>query len=175
MGLGWLGLGITLALLAAAAWLWARGQRAKSGLPAGEIIYSDTGTWFQQKEPLFSAELRLVGRPDYLVREPDGEIVPVEIKSGRAPAEPHEGHILQLAAYCLLVEENFGARPAYGILQYRDRAFAVEYTVELEEDLLDLLADMREDMFEEELDRDHNDWRRCAHCSLRDYCYQRLA
>jgi CRISPR/Cas system-associated exonuclease Cas4 (RecB family) len=73
-----------------------------------------------------------------------------------------------------LVEETYGIRPTHGILQYRDGAFAIDYTIDLEEDLLDLLADMREDMFEEEIDRDHEDWRRCARCGVRDYCYQRL-
>jgi CRISPR-associated exonuclease Cas4 len=81
---------------------------------------------------------------------------------------------LQLAAYCLLVEEVYGIRPSHGILQYRDNAFAIDYTDDLEEDLLDLLADMREDMFEEEIDRDHDDRRRCARCGVRTYCNQRL-
>jgi hypothetical protein len=36
-----------------------------------------------------------------------------------------------LAAYCLLVEENFGVRSPHGILQYRDRAFAIDYTDDL--------------------------------------------
>jgi len=100
--------------------------------------------------------------------------VPVELKSGRAPAEPWEAHIFQLAAYCLLVEENYGIRPSHGIIQYKNRAFAVDYTAELEEDFLDLLADMREDLYEVELDRDHNDWARCAKCGVRRDCTQRL-
>lgn len=176
IGVGWLGLGITFALFGLVVWLWARGAWARSGLPTGgRVIYSDTGTWYPQNEPLYAAHLQLVGKPDYLVEERGGAIVPVELKSGPAPAEPHQGHVLQLAAYCLLVEESYGVRPHYGILQYADRAFAVNYTAALEEELLDLLAEMRENMYEEELDRDHNDPRRCARCGLRRHCYQRLA
>ncbi len=100
--------------------------------------------------------------------------VPVELKSKNAPKEPHEGHILQLAAYCLLVEENYGIRPDYGIIQYRDKAFAVNYTEDIEEDLLDLLADMQTDLMELEVDRDHNDWGRCSRCGVRARCSQRL-
>lgn len=101
--------------------------------------------------------------------------MPVELKSGRAPQEPWEGHVLQLAAYCLLVAETYGVRPPFGILQYKDKAFAIDFSESLEEDLFDLLAEMRESQFEGELDRDHNDWQRCNRCSMRRHCYQRLA
>lgn len=175
LGMTWLALGILLALLAVAGAVFSERRRAAAGLPDGTVIYADDSAWIRQREPLYSPDLRLVGKPDYLVQEVGGMIAPVEIKSGRAPGRPHQGHVMQLAAYCLLVDEVFGRRPTYGILQYQDQAFAIEYTVDLEEDLLDLLAEMREDMFEGEIDRDHNDWARCARCGLRDHCYQRLA
>jgi CRISPR-associated exonuclease Cas4 len=171
----WFALGSGLLLLAAVLWLWSRSAQEQSGLPAGSVIYTDSGTWFHNEESLYAADVKLVGRPDYLVEEPDGTIVPVEVKSRPAPTTPYEGHILQLAAYCYLVTVNYGKRPSYGILQYRDRAFAIDFTNELEEDLLDMLAEMRSDMFAEEVDRDHNDWRRCARCGVRGDCYQRLA
>ncbi len=164
-----------LILLTIAVWWWSRRLTEKAGLPAGNVIYTDEGAWFPNNTPLIARDLRLVGKPDYLVEENDGSIIPVEIKSKDAPQEPHEGHVLQLAAYCLLVERHFGVRPAYGILQYRDLAFAVDYTEDMEEDLLSLLAEMREVMFAVDADRDHNDWRRCARCGLQEACYQRLA
>jgi CRISPR-associated exonuclease Cas4 len=175
MSVGWLALGVTLILLAVASWLWGRGQWEQSGLPEGELLQSDTGAWIPQSKPLYDPELRLTGRPDYLIRQHDGSLVPVELKAAKAPPEPHEGHILQLAAYCLLVESAMGVRPAYGILQYKDRAFAVDYTMELEDDLLDLLAEMHESLTSADLDRDHNDWHRCARCGVRPHCTQRLA
>ena len=174
LGISWLGLGAVLVVLAVIVWLWARARQGESGLPSGDVIYSDTGMWHKQREALYSRKLRLAGKPDYLVQEPGGAIVPVEVKSRSAPAKPYEGHILQLAAYCLLVHETFGQRPDYGIIQYRDRAFSVDFTDDLEEDLLDLLDEMREDMSEGELDRDHDNRQICAHCGLRDYCLQRI-
>jgi CRISPR-associated exonuclease Cas4 len=171
----WFVIGMGLLLAAAVLWFWSRSAQEQSGLPAGSVIYTDTGTWFRNEEPLYADELRLVGRPDYLVEEPDGGIIPVELKSRKAPPEPYGGHILQLAAYCYLVTVNYGKRPSYGIIQYRDRAFAIDYTDELEADLLDLLADMRQALYEEDVDRNHNDWRRCARCGVRGECYQRLA
>ena len=155
-------------------WLWTRRLRQDTGLPTGRVIYTDTGTWYANAKVFYDNEHRLMGKPDYLVERPGGVIIPVELKSGRAPEEPYEGHVLQLAAYCLLVEKNYGLRPAYGILQYADRAFAIDYTPDLEADLLDLVDEIREGMLYEELDRDHVDWNRCAQCSLNRYCDQRL-
>jgi len=168
---------LLLPLLLAVLWLSSRSRRLRqqTGLPQGEVIYTDTGIWFSNDQVLQAPHLQLVGRPDYLVDQGDGLLIPVELKSGRSPAAPREGHVLQLAAYCLLVQENYGVRPAYGILQYKDKAFAIDYTEDLEEDLLDLLAEMRQGMFQGELDRDHNDWTRCAACGLRNSCFQRLA
>jgi CRISPR-associated exonuclease Cas4 len=174
---GGVSLWLALFLMIAVVWLFSRSRslREQSGLPDGEVIYTDTGTWFPNKDVLHSAELRLVGKPDYLVEQPDGMLVPVEIKSGRAPAQPREGHVLQLAAYCLLIEENFGLRPEVGILQYKDKAFAVDYTTDLEDDLLDLLLEMRHATDEDELERDHYERARCAACGVRRNCHQRLA
>jgi CRISPR-associated exonuclease Cas4 len=177
MVLSFFSIGIILILFAAILWLLyqSRQMREQSGLPKGNIIYTDTGTWFPNEEMLAARDVRLVGKPDYLVEVDDGSIVPVEIKSGFAPSEPWEGHILQLAAYCLLVEEKYDIRPEYGIIQYQDRAFAVDYTDDLEEDLLDLLTDMRQAQFAHDLDRDHEDWQRCQRCGMSQYCEQRLS
>ena len=170
-------IGIIFLLLAAIFWLFfqSRQMREQSGVPRGNIIYTDTGTWFPNSEMLTARDVRLVGKPDYLVESDDGAIIPVEIKSGQAPSEPWEGHVLQLAAYCLLVEEKYGVRPEYGIIQYQDRAFAVDYTDDLEEDLLDLLTDLRQGQIAYDLDRDHNEWQRCQRCGMNQQCDQRLA
>jgi len=174
LDLGWLILAFLLVVVAIAGWILSARLRSGGGIPAGEIIYSDHGTWFPQEEPLYSDRYNLVGRPDYLVQEQNGAIIPVEVKSSASPPELHEGHILQLAAYCLLVEELYGVRPTYGILQYRDNAFSIQYTDSLEEDLLDLLEEMQDNMYLDELDRDHDDWRRCSQCGVREYCQQQL-
>jgi CRISPR-associated exonuclease Cas4 len=172
--LGLIAFAVSLALLALFAWWWGRSLRQQTGLPEGQVIASDMGNWHAQSEALYSAEFQLVGRPDYLIERPDGAIMPVEVKSTTPPAKPYAGHILQLAAYCLLVHEVYGTRPDSGIIQYRDRAFVVEYTPELEQELLLLLDEMREDLFTPDVNRDHDDPRRCYRCGLRPHCDQRL-
>jgi len=166
---------VIFALLAVMLLFWSGRLRESSGLPDGEIVYSDRETWQEVPKPLLDDDLGLVGKPDYLVRTAEGEIVPVELKSSRAPAEPREGHMMQLAVYCALVEYNYGVRPSHGIIQYADKSFAVDYTDELEEDLLDLIADMRQDLYAGDVGRSHENGRRCAACGVREVCDQRLA
>ena len=170
MALWFLGL-LVLGLLLL--WLARRG-RARSGLPQGRVVYSDTGGWDRLDRPLFSQEFQLTGKPDYLVAD-GADIIPVEVKSGRAPAQPYKSHVLQLAAYCLLVEECYGRQPPYGIVKYDDRAFEVDYTPELEEELLTILEDMEADLAEGDAPRNHEDARRCQACGHREHCSESLS
>ncbi len=163
-----------LLLVAALLILWlASRQRRSSGLPAGRVIYSDTNRWGKVEKPLYDAEAGLTGKPDYLVEDGD-HLIPVEVKSGRAPSLPHDSHVFQLAAYCLLVERTYGQRPPYGILRYRDRTFSIDYTPELEQELLSLLGQIRTQERRGEANRSHQEPGRCARCGYRASCDQRL-
>jgi CRISPR-associated exonuclease Cas4 len=164
-----------LLLAGVALFLLARWLHRRSGMPQGEVIYSDTGAWKRNERSFFSPTLHVTGKPDYLLR--DGQrIIPVELKSGPAPATPREGHVLQLAVYCLLVEENLGQRPPYGLIRYADRSFTVHYTDELRRIVLDTIDQMRRDLtLPNGPHRDHDSARRCATCGLRESCNERLA
>ena len=154
--------------------LWASARlRARTGLPHGRVIYSDTGAWQRNEQALFSKTHQLSGKPDYLVRQ-NTQIIPVEVKSAKAPAQPREGHILQLAAYCLLVEENYEVRPSHGIIQYADKQFAVDYTPKLERELLIVMDQMRQDYANGDAQRSHNEVWRCTGCGLKENCELRI-
>jgi CRISPR-associated exonuclease Cas4 len=163
-----------LLVLGVALLLLARREHRRSGLPQGRVIYTDTRGWRRAEKPLFSRTFLLAGRPDYLVAD-GGEIIPVEVKSGRTPAQPYRSHVLQLAAYCLLVEEEYAKRPSHGIIKYADRTFEVDYTPELESALLATLDRMRSDLRRGEVPRSHNHPARCLSCGFRESCEQRLA
>ena len=191
------GLAVLLVLLAAAAVLAraaASRESKRAGLPAGSLLYSDTGRPIgriapteigrdgqKQEKPLVSRTLALVGRPDYLIEAEDGSVVPVEAKSTNCPptGRPYDSHIAQLAAYCLLAEDVLGATVNYGLVKYRDREVRVEYTDELREHALGLIEQMKQDKRAAaegaEVHRSHEDPRRCAGCSLRDVCTESLA
>ncbi len=170
-GVLFVGVGVLLASLLL---LWGSDRlRHRVGLPAGKVIYTDTRAWQECPRPLYAASVNLTGKPDYLIKRLR-DVIPVEVKTCRTPTEPYLSHILQLAAYCLLVEEAYGRRPPYGLIHYPDRTFSVRYTQTLEELLLDTLAQMRQDYHASRVARNHNDPLRCRHCGFAEYCEQRL-
>ncbi len=160
-------------LLGLALFLLGRRGRERSGMPEGEVVYSDT--WRRVERPLISRRLGLTGKPDYLVEEGD-ELAPVEVKSAAAPAGgPYEAHIYQLAAYCLLVAEHSSRRPRRGYLRYADRGYVVEFTRDLERRTLAVLAALRADLSAEEVHRSHNSPARCRGCGFREVCDEALS
>jgi CRISPR/Cas system-associated exonuclease Cas4 (RecB family) len=146
-------------------WMAAR-ERGELGLPPGEVLLADTGE--ERGSPLVARSIALRGRPDLLLR--DGNmVVPVEVKTGRTPDEPHRGRVMQLMAYCLLVAETEGVRPEYGILRHPDREFRIAYDARNERDLRELLSAMLvEKVAGRGQHRSHRPTRRCGACSLRD-------
>ena len=166
---------LLLALLAGALFIWAEQQKRRTGLPQGKVIYADSDQWQAVTEPLYDPQLKLTGKPDYILGLREGVLVPVEVKSMPAPAQPYATHIMQLAAYCLLLERTSGQRPPYGLLRYRERTFQVDYTPELEQTLLALIAEMRaaESQGEEPV-RSHTEASRCRGCGYREICDMRL-
>jgi CRISPR-associated exonuclease Cas4 len=180
---------IVLVLLALASYLAARRASSRSGLPGGRILYSDTGypvgrigpteknkDGEEQEKPLISRRYGLIGKPDYLVQTDDG-IIPIEVKSTRCPANgrAYDSHIMQLAAYCLLVEEALDANVPYGIIRYSDCEIDLDYTSDLRDELIVLLEEIREARLARDVHRSHDDARRCRSCSMRASCDEALA
>ena len=155
----------------------ARSQREQTGLPIdARIVYSDTGAWEKTEKPLFSRRYALAGKPDYIV-EDQGAIIPIEVKPNRVAPLPRESDVMQLMAYGLLIEETLGqgrAAPRYGLLKYRDAVFQVDFTDELRAELIELMRAMRRDASQRDVERSHNQARRCAACGYRSECNQAL-
>src|SRR5216683_6764529 len=117
------------------------GERKRAlGLPEGTLVYEDADG---QGEPLSSSEFPLEGKPDYIVQLPDGRPVPVELKLNVHDATvPYSNHQIQVAAYCLILENYFERVPTHGILRYADREFTVEYTPAMRRKVIRLLGQM---------------------------------
>lgn len=176
----WLALlSLSVLLLALALWLAQRARQAReqSGLPRGRLVYADTDRWAAVSHPLVSQRYGLVGKPDYLV-ETDAGLVPVEVKRGAAPVQgaaavqvqARPSHVMQLAAYCLLVEDVYGRPPAYGLIHYANATLQIPYTPALRQALLNLLAEMRQARGLPEVRRSHQDLARCRGCGVRHAC-----
>jgi CRISPR-associated exonuclease Cas4 len=159
-----LGVAIWLALLSH------QGQR-RSGLPRGRLVYADTGRWSEVAQPYFSQRYRLTGKPDYLVETKTG-VVPIEVKHTSAPTDgqAYASHVMQLAAYCLLIEEAHERRPAYGLIRYDDATIQIDYTPQLRGQLLELLDAMRASRQQRDVKRSHDDANRCRGCGVRQAC-----
>lgn len=166
-------LAISFILVALILFWVSRRQRSAAGLPGGRIIYTDMQGWGPLEKPLYDPELGLAGKPDYLV-ENGPHLIPVEVKSRRVSGAPYDSHIFQLAAYCWLVERTFGKRPPYGILHYRNRTFAIDYTPQLEAALRELLLEMRSQSRLKQVNRSHQSPARCYRCGFRSNCDQAL-
>jgi CRISPR-associated exonuclease Cas4 len=164
---------ILLVVIAVLFFVLASRQRRQAGIPAGRVIYSDASQWGKVEKPLYDSQLRLTGKPDYLVKQ-GSQVIPVEVKSHRAPPAPYDSHIYQLAAYCLLVEYQYRSRPTYGILHYNDKTFAIDFTAELESTAQAVIREMQARTARSQVDRSHEDGRRCQHCSYRSVCDQSL-
>ncbi len=165
---------ILLLLAALAAWLASRRGRVSAGIPlAARVVYSDTGGWEQIDKPLYSRRYMLTGKPDYIVKD-DGRLIPIEVKPNRTAPAPLPSDTLQLAAYGLLIEEEYGEHPPYGLLKYRDAVFRVDFGDELRGELLAVLEEMQAGLDAAGAARSHDDPARCRACGYRAQCDQAI-
>ncbi len=148
--------------------------RKEHGIPAGKIDYSDT----RDSDSLFSKKYMLSGKPDFII-EKDGVKIPVEVKTGRVPKGPHFSHILQLAGYCLLVEEVYGQAPPYGVVEYskgeRKQQHKIDYDKQLKDTVIEKLELIKSIEQEETVaHRNHNRTGKCRNCSRKVGCLESL-
>jgi CRISPR-associated exonuclease Cas4 len=170
-------LATTLALLAGLLLLLARRSRSRTGIPAGEIFYQDlVGQPFDApvlRSPLWG----ISGKPDCLIRTPEG-VVPVELKKSKKPparGEVYPNHMIQNLAYCALVEDQMGTRVPYGLVIYAGHQVRrVEYTDATRLWLQQVVADIRLARTLPQVRRNHQLRGRCSGCGLRSQCDQSL-
>ena len=165
----WLLLGVAFLLIAAAV-----AMRRSTGLPWRRVRYRDTQAWRRAERPLVAHRYGLVGRPDYLIQAGDS-VIPVEVKPSRRANEPYASDLMQLAAYCLLVEETMGARPPYGVLRYAEATFHAPFSDRLRDQLLATLNEMRLAERNRASNRSHRQPARCSGCGFVRKCDQALA
>lgn len=159
---------LALALLASGLLL-----RRRAGLPWARIVASDVGVGRPLERPLVAPRYGLSGKPDYLI-ERGGVLIPVEVKPGRHAPRPYDSDLMQLAAYCLLVEESTGRAPPYGLLRYAGASFRLAYTPAVRQRLVALLDEMHALLEASDVARSHDEPRRCAGCGLRTRCTDSL-
>ena len=146
--------------------------RRLHGIYKGKIEYADKLD--KKSKMLFSKKHRIRGKPDYIVKIKD-KYIPVEIKTGKVPKGPHFSHIVQIAAYCLLISEKYNKRPPYGIISYsKESKHKINYDEKLEKILLEQLEGMRECIKQGSAHRNHKRPGKCRSCSRRAECPEKL-
>ena len=167
----------TLAVLALVLFALSRRVRTRIGIPAGEIFYQDLGGQPFQAEVLRSSLWGISGKPDCLIRTPEG-VVPLEFKrSKKAPArgEVYPNHRIQNLAYCALVEDQMRVRVPYGIVIYAGQQVRrVDYTDASRTWLAEVIDEVRKARMLPIVMRNHHISGRCSGCGLRPHCDQSL-
>jgi CRISPR-associated exonuclease Cas4 len=157
------GVAAVLALLGLLLVVLSKRGRGLRGLGSGETVALDNVT-------LYSERLKLIGRPDRIVRH-EGSLIPEEWKSSKKVSH---GHRLQLGAYFLLIEEEYGKRPPYGVIVLGDGSrHEVENTEALQMEVLAIAEKIRERrrVINEEVPVRQPAWK-CRMCGQRTNCGQ---
>jgi len=164
-------LGIAVVLLIAAFRLRStvNSEKESQGIPKGLVLYSDLNV---PATPLFSRRLLLTGKPDYIVRR-GSQYIPVEVKTGRRP-QPSHSHVLQLAAYCQILEDTSGEFVPEGILVYNTVQHSIPFDPQLRFELEQVMRTMRSSIRDGFVERNHEEPGRCQACSMRRYCSECL-
>jgi len=134
-------------------------------LPNGDVTYADL---HKPAKPLFSIIHRLSGKPDYILNH-DDMLIPVEYKSGRY-THPASHHILQLAAYCQLIEDVEDHYVPFGWIVYPTGRFKIPFNAQLRLQLQHTMDEIREQINNIPPERPHNFARRCRTCSYNAVC-----
>jgi CRISPR-associated exonuclease Cas4 len=139
-------------------------------IPDGKITYSDLNV---PAKPLFSKRFRISGKPDYVVKK-NNYYIPIELKSG-SYNQPPKNHLLQLAAYCQILEDTSAAFVPYGIIVYYNSEYKIPFDPRIRFELESVIKKIRGSLKSGKAELNHNDPRKCRGCSMRSYCKDKLA
>jgi CRISPR-associated exonuclease Cas4 len=152
---------LLLAAVAVAARRSRRGRLRSVDLPGAEGPLLRSERW------------RLAGRPDEIRERSDGTLIPVEVKSRAAPRSgPSPSHVAQVAAYCLLLEEQTGRPPPFGVLRYGD---GQERRIPWDDATRRWVVQLRERLDQPYDGRANPGVARCRRCPYRAACDRRAA
>ncbi|MBW2973305.1 CRISPR-associated protein Cas4 [Candidatus Woesearchaeota archaeon] len=118
-------------------------------------------------------ELGISGKIDQVLVYQDG-VVPIELKTGKAPKEgAWENHKIQLAAYALLLEDRFNVPITSGYVKYIDENISrrIDINPFLKDQVKDLIKKVRELLDSKKLPKKCTNTNKCEKCGLKKICY----
>ena len=136
-----------------------------------QVTYSDDEKTAQL---LVDEKTGLRGRPDQIVII-DGELIPVEQKTGKVPQKPHRSHVVQVLAYAALVDNTTGKKPPYCIVRYgQENLHQIPWDEDNQILLYDAVKAVQRTMAKGGAARNHERAGKCRHCSRRYACEDSL-
>ena len=145
-------------------------MREKRRLGKGTITYIDD---LNNAPLLVDEELCIRGRPDYIIFR-DGEHIPVEEKTGRTPQGPYFSHIMQMAAYIILVQQNMG-KSTKGLIKYEYVDHEIVLDGKTKKTFIEIRNRLDDAIRSGIVHRNHNRAGKCKGCSRREDCPENLA
>ncbi|SNX54556.1 CRISPR-associated protein Cas4 [Thermoanaerobacterium sp. RBIITD] len=143
------------------------------GFKRGKLIYIDKQEEVKRKGVIYSKLLKsekygICGKPDYIY-DIGRELIPLELKSTRVEDNsPLLKDVMQLTAYFLIIEEEFGKKVLRGRIVYQNTMFEIYNTAKLRKDLLEILKEMRLLESGKFFPEEKGDFLKCRFCPCRD-------
>lgn len=139
----------------------------------GEDLWQRLTPKIKSEYKIKSNSLLLSGIIDQIEEYPEG-IVPIELKTGSIPKEGvWPGHMIQIGAYALLLEEEFGKEIKEGFVHYLDNNERRQVVINpfLKEEVVGLRTKVIELLNSKEIPDICNNEKKCAVCGIKKDCF----
>ncbi|HII95270.1 MAG TPA: CRISPR-associated protein Cas4 [Candidatus Methanofastidiosum sp.] len=121
---------------------------------------------------IFSTELGLSGKIDKLEEDSEGNLFPVELKTGLFSNGIRKHEKLQVSAYALLLEKERGIKIPLGFLEYYQVKQRIPFLIKDEDkkEVLDILSKVKE-LLEGEKEPKKDKKNFCKRCGYNEFCW----
>lgn len=126
----------------------------------------------KEGKEIISEKYGIRGKPDYILCI-DDDFIPVEEKTADLVSPPLS-HVIQITAYCMLVEDKYGKSPPYGIIKYKNSQFKIPYEMRWKKMVIEMRKKMLKDLEKGKAHRNHFNKRKCLNCARREFCNEKL-
>ena len=134
---------------------------------SGRDLWENLSPKYFSEFPMLSESLSLKGKADRILFS-DNELIPFELKT-REVDRVFESDELQLAAYCLLLEEKFKRKVDFGILEAGNKQFQIFFTQELRDKIPSLINELNSVLITKTA-RFPSNFAKCQSCKLKKEC-----
>lgn len=106
----------------------------------------------------------------------EGYVVPVELKTGKAPSEGvWPGHRIQVGAYAMLLEDAFGVKVKNAVVRYLDANISRNVAVNpfLREEVKELVKKVNKLLESDKMPGFPSNGNKCRACDLKEVCFKK--